>query len=486
MKKSTRFLAVMLSILLLLGAVPGSFAAGSISTPAAGAVVMDFQTGELYFAKNADKARPAASMTKLMSAYMILEEISSGRLAPDTLVTASDKAAAISRNPAYSGMERLTAGQSYPADTLLKLALVHSCNGSIIALAEHVGGGSEEAFVQRMNEKTAEWGLDARFADSSGFIDRGNAVSPRAMAEIGRHILIDHPEVLNYTSLHSVTFQGKTFNSTNTLMRNGTVEGIDGFKTGCTDGAGYCFTGTASRDGRRMISVVMGADSYRSRMSESRKLLEYGFTCRAEREAAWAKTADRVRADIKSEDGLAHSFMKNHFTATMSGVEGTIPCSVSWDVGGQVVDMGMTTISNGSVLELVCTPPPTASSLPVTLSLTLPNGHVVRQESRIKAAPSHLLRLYGHWGDLPLSGRQPPHPLPGVVRPGDHQSHPGGLVSGRRAPQGLPEPRLRSGSPGHEPPISSPPPRIWNPASTSWSSAATPRGCPARSRPASP
>ena len=212
----------------------------AMSTSASGAIVIDGGTGEVYYEKNADTPRPAASMTKLMSLYLVVDAIDAGELSLTTPIPISAELAQISRTKLYSGLEKFTAGASYPAEDLIKLAITASGNASIMALAEYLGGGSEAVFVERMNTTTRQWGIDAKFADSSGFLDKGNAVSPRAMAEIARRLLTDHPEILNYSQLLSVNFQGRTYSTTNTILKNATLPGIDGLKTGFTYGAGYC------------------------------------------------------------------------------------------------------------------------------------------------------------------------------------------------------------------------------------------------------
>lgn len=272
--------ALLLVCALLAGSLPTAQAADVPAIQGAGAIVVDFDTGAVYCEKDADVARPVASMTKLMSLYLVFEEIAAGNLSPDSYLTASQYAADISNDPVYSGHEGLEPGGKYRVDDLLRLITTASCNGSVIVLAEHIGGGSEEVFVERMNDKATQWGIEARFADCCGFVSEGNAVTPRAMATIARRIITDFPQILDYTSLVSTEFQGKTFSTTNTLMREGTVEGIDGLKSGTTKAAGYCFTGTAQRHGRRIISVVLNAPSDSARMADTQALLEYGFACR--------------------------------------------------------------------------------------------------------------------------------------------------------------------------------------------------------------
>ena len=204
-RRRTRFFCALLAWALLgallIGGTPPAQAVSLPRVEGLGAIVMDYQTGQVYFSREADTPRPAASMTKLMSLYLVFEEIEAGNLSTDSYITASEYAAQISSDPSYSGVEDLHAGDGYQVDDLLGLIMTASCNGSVIALAEHISG-TEEKFVQRMNNKAEEWGIDAHFADCCGFEDEGNAVSPRAMATIAQRLIADYPRILQIGRAH--------------------------------------------------------------------------------------------------------------------------------------------------------------------------------------------------------------------------------------------------------------------------------------------
>lgn len=385
--KRTRISGILAAVLLLTLSLPGAVAAQEPSVGAAGAVVMDFETGEFYYEKNADLARPAASMTKLMSLYLVFQEMEAGTLSPESLVTAGARAAAISNNSLYSGLERLRAGENYRVEDLLRIIMTKSCNGSVLVLAEHIGG-TEEAFVERMNATAAQWGLNAHFADSFGFQDDGNAVSPRAMALLAQRLIADYPRILDYSSLPEAVFQDRSFLSTNTLLRDQMVEGIDGLKTGTTDGAGHCFTGTAQREGRRMISVVMGSASHASRMWESQSLLEYGFACRKAREEAWRAIGESFQADLSSR-GPLWCQTEATLTATLSGLTAEAGARVRWEVEGLPPEGSETPLwlMNGAVAECTLLVPAGEGPLPVALVVTLPDGTLLRREAELERAP---------------------------------------------------------------------------------------------------
>lgn len=343
-----------------------------------GAILLDYDTGEVYYAKNADTARPAASMTKVMAAYLVFEEIAAGHLALDSYVIAGAYAARVSNNPNYSGWEQLKAGAGYTVDSLLRLIFTASCNGAVIALAEHIAG-SEAAFVTRMNAKAKELGLNARYADCCGLVDTGNAVTPRAMALLAQRLIRDYPQVLNYSSLKSTWFLGRQFTTTNLLLENGSFAGIDGLKTGSTGGAGYCFTATASRDGRRMIAVTMHTASRVVSMGDCSRLMEYGFAQREQREAALHAKIDGVRLGMSADRELLQPGEAASFTVRVSGMGSadSLPCTLRWTVNGQAAGERAFTAKNGASAALRWTPEYGTAEAKVQCSLVFSNGATV-------------------------------------------------------------------------------------------------------------
>lgn len=374
--------SLLLVLALCLSLAPTALAEEEPWIEASGAIVLDHDTGEVYFEKDADIARPVASMTKVMSVYLVFEEIAAGRLSLDSRVTASSRAADISNNPEYSGLEKLKAGESYLVDTLLRLIMTSSCNGAVLVLAEHIGGGSEAVFVERMNAKAKEMGIDARYADCCGIVDDGNAVTPRAMALLARRIIEDYPQILQYSSLKSTYFDNRTFKSSNLLLLDDSVAGIDGLKTGTTSQAGFCFTATAKRNGQRIIAVVMNAASRDAVMSDCQTLLEYGFACRAERETAWGAEEKRVRLTISASTGdKLYLSGPARLTATVSGLsDGVyIPCLVQWTVNGDAVEAKGTGVArNGEAASSISyTPPVGNEQLDIRCTISMPFGTTV-------------------------------------------------------------------------------------------------------------
>lgn len=238
-----------------------------------GAIVINQDTSQVYYDKNADIPRPIASTTKLLSIYLVLEEIDNNTISLNSRIPASDKAIEVSNDPYYSGYEQLKSNEYYKVEDLIKLSLVSSCNGSTIALAEYIAG-TEEAFVDKMNNQASAWNLDATFSDCCGVSD-DNKATPRAIATIAQHLIEDHPEILDYTSLTSINTLGKEFKNTNNLI--GQYDGLDGLKTGTTNAAGYCLIATAERNNNRIISVVLNSISSQAREYDTITILDLAF-----------------------------------------------------------------------------------------------------------------------------------------------------------------------------------------------------------------
>ncbi|WP_202081403.1 D-alanyl-D-alanine carboxypeptidase family protein [Caldalkalibacillus salinus] len=266
------------------------------------AILIEAETGKILFDKNLDEPLPSASMSKMMTEYLVLEAISNGDLDWDTTVTISNEAYFHGTLPT-SSVVFLNAGDEHTIEQLYTAMAVYSGNDATVALAEAVAG-SEAQFVQLMNDKAEELGMtNAHFVNASGLpndmlgdnMPSGtqadeNLMSARDTAILARALLNDYPEVLRFSSIPEGDFvhnNGNTIHMINwnwMLPGNPQAEarahsypGIDGLKTGYTSAAGNCFTGTAERDGMRLISVVMGADTRDDRFRETSKLLDYGF-----------------------------------------------------------------------------------------------------------------------------------------------------------------------------------------------------------------
>ncbi|MRG87940.1 D-alanyl-D-alanine carboxypeptidase family protein [Salinibacillus xinjiangensis] len=289
-------LAMLVTIVSLFPAPMTTHAAPS-DIKAKSAILVDAETGKILYEKEADLALPPASMTKMMTEYLVLEAISNGDISWDDTFQISDYAHSLSQNEAFSGYF-LEKNKDYTVEQLYTAMAVNSDNATTVALAEIVAG-SEGEFVKMMNQKAKEMGLpDAEFVNSTGLgnsdlgenypegtsPDADNYLSAKSAALLAFHLVNDYPEALDYSSIKEYELEGQNNQNWNWMLPNMPgyleqfgYEGVDGMKTGWTDMAGYCFTGTAERNGQRLISVVMQTDSESARFEETRKLLDYGF-----------------------------------------------------------------------------------------------------------------------------------------------------------------------------------------------------------------
>lgn len=262
--------ALLVAVCILLGSLTGY----AIEISARGAYVMDADTGEALFIHNADTPIPPASMTKVLALYVIYSHMAWGDLDKDTMIPVGSALAAYSRDPGYSNVY-LTAGQSYSLDELLSAICVVSANAAVMAVGDYICG-SESNFVAEMNYFISAWGIDGYFVDCTG-VSSANKISPRGMATVAQKLITEYPDVLNYTSMTYLNFRGQSYYPTNKMLPGRAYEyaGTDGLKTGTTSAAGCCFTGTAVRDGKRLVSVVMGENNTNMRYVDTIKMMDY-------------------------------------------------------------------------------------------------------------------------------------------------------------------------------------------------------------------
>ena len=237
--------------------------------------LIDQDTGTVLYEKNADQQMPIASITKVMTLLLTFEAIHDGRLTLDTLVPVSEHAYHMGGSQIW-----LEPGEQFTLDEMIKAICVSSANDAAVAVAELVGG-SEQGFVQMMNDRAAELGMtNTTFHNACGLDTEGHLSTARDVAIMSRQILTTCPEVLHYTGIWTDTLRGGATQlvNTNKLLRR--YNGITGLKTGTTGGAGVCISASATRDGLNLIAVVLGAPSSKDRFEAATPLLDYGF-------AAW-------------------------------------------------------------------------------------------------------------------------------------------------------------------------------------------------------
>lgn len=301
-----------LTVVLMLGIIQKPAAAAApIDINANAVILVDAETGKILYEKNAETVLGIASMTKMMTEYLLLEAVKEGKVKWDQTFTISPELSQMSHDDSLSNVY-LRVGASYKVEDLYSAMAIESANAATLAIAEIVGG-TEQNFVKLMNEKAEELGLgDFKFVNSTGLNNRDlakhypegivggpeeeNVMSARAVAKLAYRILKDFPEVLETSSIPEKTFAEGTedrfvMDNWNWMLegfrsmadrypnyQQFTYEGLDGLKTGSTNFAGYCFTGTAMKDGQRYITVVMGTKSQTERFVETKKLLDFAFS----------------------------------------------------------------------------------------------------------------------------------------------------------------------------------------------------------------
>ena len=269
-------ISVLLALCLMLTFLPQTARAETTQTGAKGAVLMDLETGTVLFEENAHAKLPPASVTKVMTMLLIMEAIDSGRIGWQDTVTVSEAAAAKGGSQIY-----LKVGETMHVEDMLKSVAVSSANDCACALAEHIAG-SESAFVEMMNARAAELGMqDTHFVNCTGLDDGADAgahlTSAYDIALMSRQLLKHHPDIKKYTTIWMDTVRNGTFGLANTNKLVRFYPGATGLKTGFTSAAGYCLSASAERDGMELVAVVLGCATSQERFSACKSLLDRGF-----------------------------------------------------------------------------------------------------------------------------------------------------------------------------------------------------------------
>ena len=283
------------------------------------AVLMEKSTGKILYELDSTKENPPASMTKIMSMILIMDQIKMGKLAFNDKVVISENASSMGGSQVY-----LNTNETYKVEELLKSVAIASANDAVVALAEKTYG-SVEKFVEKMNLKCKEIGCkNTNFVNPHGLDAEGHYSSSYDMALMARYLITNHEDVLKFTSiyedyLHRPDGSQTWLVNTNKLVRF--YDNVDGLKTGFTEGAGYCLTATAKRGEMRLISVVMGVDTIDNRTSDTVKLLNYGFnTYKLETIYKKGKVIDKVKIE-KGKKDFVEIVLMNDATELLSNEE---------------------------------------------------------------------------------------------------------------------------------------------------------------------
>ena len=242
------------------------------------AILMEAETGTVLFEQNADKELPPASVTKVMTLLLIFDALKEGKISLDEEVTTSEYAASMGGSQVF-----LETGEKQTVDTLIKCIAVASANDACVVMAERVAG-TEEQFVQRMNERAKGLGMEhTNFVNCNGLDTDGHETTARDIALMSRELILNYPQIFDYTqiwmeNITHVTAKGESefgLSNTNKLIRQ--YEYATGLKTGSTSQAKFCLSATGAKDGIQMIAVVMAEPDAKSRTKDAIKLLNYGF-----------------------------------------------------------------------------------------------------------------------------------------------------------------------------------------------------------------
>ncbi|MEJ2345215.1 MAG: D-alanyl-D-alanine carboxypeptidase [Gammaproteobacteria bacterium] len=291
---------------------------------AGGYIVMDYHSGAVLAEKDADKRMEPASLTKLMTAYVVFQEVEAGRLKLDDMVRISKKAWQMPGSRTF-----LEVGTKVPVNTLIQGLIVQSGNDAAVALAEQIAG-SEQTFVAMMNQRARQLGLThTHFANATGLPNPQHYSTARDLARLTRALIRDFPEFYKYYSEKQFTYNHITQRNRNLLLwRDSSVDGV---KTGHTDSAGFCLVASAKRNNMRLISVVLHDRSEDARATSSEALLNYGFRFFETRKLFAAdKPLKQVRVWKGASESVPLGVSRNLYITYPRGQYGKLKASVNF------------------------------------------------------------------------------------------------------------------------------------------------------------
>ena len=356
------------SLALIAGAAPAK--APPFETPAKVAYLIDLSSGAVLLSKSADQRMPPASMAKMMTTNVAFELIKKGDLKLDKMCTVRPETWQKWHGPQAGSTMFLSPNEQVSVENLLHGIVTLSGNDASVVLAECIAG-TEEAFVNVMNEHARALGLtNSRFGNSNGWPDEGRTyVTARDLATLARAEIENHPDLYKkFYSKESFTW-GKTLGSGQAITQSnrnpllGRVPGADGLKTGHTEEAGYGFTGSAEQNGRRLIMVVAGLDSFNGRIQESVKLMQWGFNAWQSKPLFKAgRAVGSAEVQMGSDDEVALVAPRNLAVTIPAGILSKVtstkiryqgPVKAPIAKGQHIADLVVTTTEGEQVTPLV-------------------------------------------------------------------------------------------------------------------------------------
>ena len=261
-----RLTAVLAAVMLCTGA-------GAVEVSAPSAILLEKETGAVLYAKAEHEKLEPASVTKVMTLLLTMEAIDSGALNWDTVITASAHACSMGGSQIW-----LKEGEQMTVEDMVKAVCVVSANDCAVALGEAIAG-SEAAFAERMNQRAAELGMkDTHFRNATGLPAEGHLTSAHDIAIMSRELILNHPEIQQFTTIWMDTLRNGESQLVNTNKLIRFYEGATGLKTGSTDAARYCLSATARREGMELVAVIMKGETSEKRFEDAKTLLNYGFS----------------------------------------------------------------------------------------------------------------------------------------------------------------------------------------------------------------
>ncbi len=353
--------------------------APALDTSAREALMIDARTGARLLEKNADVSIPPASMSKLMTIYMVFEALEQGRLKLDDRFRVSERAARMGGSKMFT-----REGDSIRVEDLIQGVIVQSGNDACVVLAEGLAG-SEEAFAERMNERARELGMTgSTFANATGWPDPRQRMTPEDLVFLARRIITEFPDRYPYFSETEFTWEGITQKNRNPLLYLNI--GADGLKTGHTEEAGYGLVGSARRGDRRVIFMIGGLDSAKSRSLEAERLVEWSFR-EFSNETLYAAGQPLGEAEVwLGESGSVPMTVAQDVFVTMPfAAKGKVEATISYD--GPIE----APIEKGQPIALLSITAPELPpiTVPVVAAASVPRGGAL---ARFEAAARLLLR----------------------------------------------------------------------------------------------
>lgn len=290
MKRKSVSIIIFLSLMLMLIPVRASndsydknevssiYSSASINNlQATSAILVEANTGQILFSKDENKQIPIASLTKIMSVYLVMEAISNGEITYETIVTASAKAHGVEGSSVY-----LNLGEEFTLREMLYAIEVRSANDATVAVAEAIAGSQGE-FVNRMNQKATELGmLDTYYRDCTGLTDAGHYSTVKDLSIVTKALITQYPDIFQFSRTLEKDFRDKEHRDYQYMVNRNNLlnyyDGASGLKTGFTTAAGYCLVGTAQRGEISLITIVTGEPDNNHRVGEAAFLLDYGFS----------------------------------------------------------------------------------------------------------------------------------------------------------------------------------------------------------------